>query len=216
MTMSVRDLVAAMLTISDNVATDALIEVLGLDEINRCTRSLGLETTWIAADLDATLEAIAAEAGFAGYAAMAAFDPATTRTPSIDAIEAAVHASTPLDPARGTRTTAFETVRLLQQIWRDEAAPEAACASVRRLMAHQLTKTRIASGFDASVSVAAKGGGLLGVVRNEAGVVTFPDGAAFAVAVFTRRGPGSNVAPGLLDATIGKVAADLVGRLRAR
>ena len=44
-TMSVHDLVAAMLTISDNVATDALIEVIGLDEINRCTRSLGLETT---------------------------------------------------------------------------------------------------------------------------------------------------------------------------
>jgi beta-lactamase class A len=60
-TMSVRDLVAAMLTISDNVATDALIEALGLDEINRCTRSLGLETTWIAADLGATLDAIAAD-----------------------------------------------------------------------------------------------------------------------------------------------------------
>jgi fatty-acyl-CoA synthase len=35
--------------------------------------------------------------------------------------------------------------------------------------------------------VAAKSGGLMGIIRNEAGVVTFPDGAAYAVAVFTRK-----------------------------
>jgi len=211
--MSVRDLVVAMLTISDNCATDDLIEVVGLDEINGLTRSLGLDKTRVVADLSATLDAIAAEAGFADYVSMVAHDPATMGEPSLEAIEAAVFGSAPLDPGRGTRTTAFETVCLLQQIWTNEAAPDAACASVRRLMAHQLTRNRIASGFSAPVAVAAKSGGLLGVVRNEAGVVTFPDGAAYAVAVFTRRERGCPVDPAVIDAAIGKIAAELVGQL---
>jgi beta-lactamase class A len=40
-TMSIRDVVVAMLTISDNVATDELINLVGLDEVNRVTRDLG-------------------------------------------------------------------------------------------------------------------------------------------------------------------------------
>ena len=211
--MSVRDLVVAMLTISDNVATDELIEVAGLDEINRLTQAIGLQQTFIAANLRDTLDEIAAEVGFSDYTAMAAHDPATG--PSNQEIEATVHASAPLDPARGTRTTAADTVRLLQEIWLDRAAPAPACASVRRLMLLQLTKGRIASAFDPPISVAAKSGGLLGVIRNEAAVVSFPDGAAYAVAIFTRREIGTPIAPAAIDDTIGKIAGDLIQRLRS-
>jgi len=49
--ISVRDLVVAMLTISDNVATDELIALAGLDEINRTTRGLGLERTEVTSNL---------------------------------------------------------------------------------------------------------------------------------------------------------------------
>jgi beta-lactamase class A len=114
-------------------------------------------------------------------------DPDTMGEPSNAPIEAAVFASSALDPARGTGTTAAETVHLLQAIWTDRAAPPQACASIRRSMSRQLTRNRIASAFSPPVSVAAMSGGLLGVVRNEAGVVTFPDGRAFAVALFCRR-----------------------------
>jgi beta-lactamase class A len=126
-----------------------------------------------------------------------------------------VHASAALDPARGTRTTARETVRLLQKIWTDRAAPASVCASIRQLMGQQLTRSRIASGFSPPAQVAAKSGGLLGVVRNEAAVVAFPDGAAYAVAVFTRCEPGTGLDPALIDAAIGKVAYDLVRQLRS-
>jgi beta-lactamase class A len=37
--------------------------------------------------------------------------------------------------------------RLLAGVWRDEAAPAEACASVRALMAKQLQRERIARGF---------------------------------------------------------------------
>jgi beta-lactamase class A len=214
LTMSVRDLVVALLTISDNVATDELIEVVGLDEINRLTRSLGLEHTSIAGNLRDALDQIAAEAGFADFASMLAHDPATTGPPSEEEVMARVRGSAPLDPARGTRTTAADAVRLLQEIWTDRAGPPEACASVRRLMAHQLARNRIASAFSPPVSVAAKSGALLGVVRNEAGVVTFPDGAAYAVAVFTRRETPARVDPAVVDATIGRIAGELIAQLR--
>jgi beta-lactamase class A len=212
-TMSVRDLVVAMLTISDNAATDELIEVVGLDEINQVTAGLGLDLTFIASDLRAMLDEIAAEVGFATYAALGAHDP-SAGPPSSAEIGARVHASAALDPARGTRTTARETVRLLQEIWTDRAAPAPACASIRQLMGQQLTRSRIASGFSPPAQVAAKSGGLLGVVRNEAAVVAFPDGAAYAVAVFTRREPDTRLDPAVIDAAIGRIANELVGQLR--
>ncbi len=212
-TMSVRDLVVAMLTISDNAATDELIAIVGLEAINRLTAALGAPGTVIVADLRRTLDAIAADTGFADYESLAAHDPAADGPPSEDELRRLIAGAGPLDPTRGTRTTAAEMVALLQAIWSDRGAP-AACARVRAGMARQLSRARIASGFDRSVSVAAKSGALLGVVRNEIGVVTFPDGEAYAVAVFTRKGPGGTAAPDETDRAIGRVAGMLVETLR--
>lgn len=79
-------------------------------------------------------------------------------------------------------------------------------------MGQQLTRHRIASGFGPGISVAAKSGGLMGIVRNEAGVVTGPDGTGYAVAVFTRREPGIDTDPAAIDARIGRIARTLVDR----
>lgn len=104
---------------------------------------------------------------------------------------------------------------LLRAIWTDRAGAPEACAAVRRAMGHQLTRHRIASGFASPVTVAAKSGGLMGIVRNEAGVVTFPDGSAYAVAVFTRSDRAtSNAAE--IDAGIGTIAALLIDQLRTQ
>ena len=86
-----------------------------------------------------------------------------------------------LQPNRETRTTPEDMTRLLSRIWRDEAAPAAACAEVRRLMGHQASH-RFALGFPDGVAVQTKSGGLLGRIRNEIGVVTYPDGCRYAVA----------------------------------
>jgi beta-lactamase class A len=213
--MSVRDLVSLMLTISDNVATDELIATVGLDAINAVTDRLRLGHTRIVSDLATLLDEVARDCGFADYRALAAHDPHEIGAASDEEIERRIAASTPLDPRRGTRTTAAETVRLLQAIWDDVAAPPDACATVRQLMARQLTRHRIASGFPDGISVAAKSGALLGLIRNEVGVVTFPDGQAFAVAVFTRRDPGRRISPSAVDAAIGTIAAALVAEFRS-
>ncbi len=49
--VSVRDLVVAMLTLSDNPATDELITAIGLEEVNRATSRLGLTQTAVQSDL---------------------------------------------------------------------------------------------------------------------------------------------------------------------
>ncbi len=212
--VSARDLVVLMLTISDNAATDALIASLGLPAINALTEGLGLASTLLVSDLRSLLDGAARDAGFADYAALVAYDTKARGALSDNEIEGRLAASGALDPRRGSRTTAADTVRLLQAIWSGTAACAQACDVVRRLMSRQLTKHRIASGFGPDVSVAAKSGGLFALIRNEAGVVTLPDGQSYAVAVFTRRAPGHSIASAVVDAAIGRVARAVVDELR--
>ncbi|WP_459184983.1 hypothetical protein [Streptomyces sp.] len=51
------------------------------------------------------------------------------------------------------------------------------------------------------------------MVRNEVGVIAYPDGRRYAAAVFTRSRPGSDEAP--INAAIGAAAARAVSALRA-
>jgi beta-lactamase class A len=213
--MSTRDVVALMLTISDNVATDELIALLGLPAINAVPARVGLTHTLITSDLQTMLDEMAAEVGFADYLALARHDTSAPGSASAVELQRALAGTAALDPRRGTHTTAADTVRFVQAVWSDTVADPRACARVRALMAQQLTRHRLAAGFGPEVAVAAKSGGLMGVVRNEAGVVTYPDGAAYAVAVFTRRVPGTGAAPAAIDAGIGRVARALVDELRS-
>ncbi|MCT2548206.1 class A beta-lactamase-related serine hydrolase [Streptomyces atratus] len=103
-------------------------------------------------------------------------------------------------------------VDLLRLIWPDRAGPAAACRRVRAVMARQLTRHRIASGFRRPVQVAAKSGSLVGVVRNEIGVISCPDGRRYAAAVFTRSRPGSDDVA--ISAAIGTATARAVAALR--
>lgn len=53
----------------------------------------------------------------------------------------------------------------------------------------------------------------MGLVRNEAGVVTFPDRQWYAVAVFTRSTPDTTIDPARMDAGIGRFAHALIDEL---
>jgi beta-lactamase class A len=62
------------------------------------------------------------------------------------------------------------------------------------------------------VKVAAKSGSLVGIIRNEIGVISYPDGDQYAAAVFTRSPPGSHDAA--ISHAIGAATAWAVTRLR--
>lgn len=212
--LSVRDLVLMMMAVSDNAATDILISLTGLDSVNATLASLGLRATVIPGTLREEIDSVGQDAGFTGWDDMT---QASARFSAEDRrIQESILRARALTPEHAIRTTAREMATLLRLIWRDEAGPARACAQVRQVMALQVTRQRLALGFPrAGVKVAAKSGSLLGVIRNEVGVISLPDGGRYAVAVFTRANqPYRNEHE--INAAIGAAAARAVESLRRR
>jgi beta-lactamase class A len=209
--LSWRDMVVLMLTISDNHTTDTLLRRVGVDAVNATAGRLGLTGTMVESDLRTMIDSIGHDLGRAGWDDMTAWSAGASVEELASADERLLTCRA-LDPVKGTRTTPRDMVKLLRLIWADQAGPAAACARVRDVMARQLTRHRLASGFRPPVRVAAKSGGLAGVVRNEVGVISYPDGRRYAAAVFTRSRPGSD--DEAINAAIGAAAARAVAVLR--
>lgn len=203
--VSLRDLAFMMMSVSDNTATDVVMQRVGVDRIAATLASLGLRETVVAQDCRQLLAELAGDLGIDVTAddevVFADLDPAK------------VAAARALNARQTNRTTPREMTKLLSLIWSDGAGPAEACAEVRRIMALQVWPHRLSSGFADGVAVAAKTGTLPGI-RNEAGVVTYPDGGRYAVAVFTVADSLAAQQPAI-DASIGQAARVAVDALRA-
>ncbi|MCR3749924.1 serine hydrolase [Lentzea californiensis] len=195
--MSWRDLALFMMTMSDNAATDVVFHRVGQAAVDAVVA--GLPRTRILGCCEDLFASVVADLGTEDVEE-AMTDPAVVPKLSI------------VDPERTTSSTPREITALLDSIWTDRAAAPEACERVRAIMAQQIWPHRLSSGFPADVLVAAKTG-TLPSVRNEAGVVTYPDGRSYAVAVFTRsqsldlRNPSA-------DAVIGRAGRLAVDQLR--
>jgi beta-lactamase class A len=212
--LSLRDLCGLMLTISDNTATDRLIEVVGLGAVNARAVHCGCASTVIESDLQTIWDGIGLEMGFADYAAYAAAQAGEFGEDALrrSTDPARLDACAAYDPARTNRSTARDMTRLLTAIWAGTAAAPEACAAVRAVMARQFS-TRIGVGRPPGAIVAAKTGSLTGRIRNEIGVITHADGRAFAVAVFTRaHRPWARIAD--IEAAMAVGAAAAIAALR--
>ncbi|MET9340202.1 MULTISPECIES: serine hydrolase [unclassified Nonomuraea] len=197
-TMSLRDLAYLMIAVSDNTSADAVVAGIGLESVNAMLDAFGLRRTRVIDDCAALLAKLKEDAG----SEVPIADPETLARLRV------------LDPAATNRTTPEEITRLLAMIWRDEAASPAQCAWMRRLLGLQVWPHRLSSGFPYDdVAVSGKTG-TLPTMRAEVGVVEYPDGGRYAVAVFTR-----SFSPALnqprADAVIGTAARMAVDHLRA-
>nr|WP_030410909.1 serine hydrolase [Streptomyces sp. NRRL S-1448] len=198
--MSVRDVAYLMMAVSDNAAADLLLGRVGLDAVNRTTQRLGLTGTHAVHTFGELFATIRADAGPGGARALT--DPHV-----ITRLRA-------LDPARTNHSTPRDMTRLLGAVWRDEACTPEHGAAIRRILGLQVWPHRMASGFPFDdVHVAGKTGSLP-TVRNEVGVVEYPDGGRYAVAVFTRTAHTAATLPAA-DAVIGTAARIAVDALRA-
>ncbi|WP_446045843.1 serine hydrolase [Streptomyces olivaceus] len=198
--LSLRDAAFLMMSVSDNTAADLLLRRVGRDAVNRTTARLGLTRTRMAHGFGEMLATMREDAGPAGARALA--DPH---------VIARLRA---LDPARTNRGTPRDMTRLLGALWRDETCPAEYGAAMRRIMGLQVWPHRLASGFPFDdVHVAGKTG-TLPTLRNEVGVVEYPDGGRYAVAVFTRTANPAATLPAA-DAVIGTAARIAVDALRA-
>ncbi|MGW4201881.1 serine hydrolase [Streptomyces sp. NPDC004726] len=117
------------------------------------------------------------------------------------------------DPEHTTSGAPRETASLLRAVRRDGAGPPAACAQVHRIMGQQTWPHRLSSGFDDGVKVSGKTGTQWGV-RDEIGVVEYPDERRCAAAVFLRARSMRLRLP-KADAAIGPAARAAVDLLRA-
>nr|WP_281386405.1 serine hydrolase [Jiangella mangrovi] len=182
--LSLRDLAYLMMSVSDNHATDALMALLGRERINAGMAALGLPGTVLEEDCAGLFRLIDSD--------------------GLDAV---------LDPETTNRSTPRETTALLRRVWSADGIPGAACAEIRRILALQVWPHRLTSGFpDDDVRVSGKTG-TLSHVRNEVGVVEYPGGGTYAVAVFLRL-PGREFRNPVADGVIGTAARIAVEHLR--
>ncbi len=217
---TIADALRLMMTLSDNAATGAIMELVGRDRIMARLADLGLTHTTVGtanvvADvqrISAGLDQRARGAGFTDWAepsdivAAGGYDSIARRLARIPVDET----SLPHDQL-GPTTTARELGSLYAMIWRDEAGPPRACGAVREAASHQRLR-RLDTGM-AGVTVAGKGGSIPGIINNDIGVLTYPDGRRYVAAIFTR---ATTAFAGQLAAgpLIGKLAAEIISTLR--
>ncbi|EWM12516.1 serine hydrolase [Kutzneria sp. 744] len=203
-TMTWRDLALFMMTMSDNAATDVIFHRVGQAAVDQVLADLALHRTRLIGCCEDLTGSITTELGGdeSPDAALDSADPAKVWQLAV------------LDPTRTTASTPRDITTLLDAIWTDVAGPPEACELVRDIMSRQIWPHRLGSGFESDVEIAAKTGSLP-AIRNEAGVVTYPDGRRYAVAVFTRADSLAGRQP-KVDAAIGRAARLAVDELRAR
>ncbi|MER5598836.1 serine hydrolase [Streptomyces sp. NPDC002265] len=200
--VSLRDLAYWMMSVSDNAATDVLCDLLGIDAINARMAGLGLKEVRLEGTCRDIYDAFDEELG--GVDALDLSDAEAERLRSCRVLHV----------PSATRGTPRSITTLLSMMWRDQAASAGACAAMRRILGLQVWPHRLRSGFpDDRVTVAGKTG-TLPFVRNEVGVVEYPDGGRYAVAVFTCPDALAYVNPPA-DAVIGTVARAAVDYIRA-
>ncbi|WP_350351787.1 serine hydrolase [Microbacterium sp. A8/3-1] len=200
-----RDLALNMMSMSDNAATDLIYHRVGADAVQQVIIDLGLDGTHLVGCCEDLFDSVVSDLG---------------GTPDSD-LEELLAGATPeqiwtlsaLDPDRTSGSTPREVTTLLNALWTDAAAPAPASAAARDIMARQIWPHRLSSAFPAEVKLAAKTG-TLPAWRNEAGVVTYPDGRQYAVAVFTRADSLTERLPAV-DASIGQAAFAAIEHLRS-
>lgn len=204
--VSWRDLAALMMTMSDNAATDVIYHRLGREAVDRVIADLGLRRTRLIGCCEDLFASIPLDLGGDEDSDVEALLEGAT--------EAQIRGMSFVDPLRTSASTPRDVTTLLDALWTDAAAPASGSAAAREIMSRQIWPHRLSSGFPSEVQISAKTG-TVPSWRNEAGVVTYPDGRQYAVAVFTQ---ADSLAPRLpaVDASIGKAAFAAVEHLRSR
>ncbi|MHA7271686.1 serine hydrolase [Arthrobacter sp. HLT1-20] len=206
--LSLRDLSVLMMSVNGNRATDAIVDRLGCIAINETVKRFGLQHAAVVADYSDRLGTIAEDIGFPIEKL-----GATTLSPLAAGQHDELRIIRAASPEFTDCTTPREMTTMLSAIWRDEVIGEDAGAEVRRIMGQQACPHRLTSGFPRSdVKVSGKSGTHI-FVRNEVGVVEFPDGGRFAVGVFLQE-PTDELRNPNADRAIGVVARVAVDYLR--
>jgi len=180
--VSLRDLAALMMIVSDNTATDLVVEKVGMENINATLRQLGLERTVVVADCRDILFDLVG------------LNDLPDEEKTISLFEAKVRetgfgGSWSLGVEENDVTTPNEMLRLLELIVNGKAASRHSCDAILETMRRcQTGDYRISKYLPrVGVDVAHKTGSLPGI-RNDAGIVTLLDsGDRYILSCFTKK-----------------------------
>lgn len=207
--IAVDDVVYLAVALSDNVAADALFELVPPAEVTAFVRGLGIDGLVVrhpVADLSATpVEAMPDHPDLALSVATGA------------ATAGGGHRVRQLDTSRSSAGTPRAVVDLLELVWRDDGPmPGEVTARLRWLMTHAVHRQRLWPDLASDEATWASKTGTLLTLRHEAGVLegSGADGELHAVAVLTESRVAAMTQPGA-EATMGAVARRLVDHLRA-
>lgn len=203
-TIAVADLLHPMLTVSDNASADALLDLVGVDAVEKRLHGWKCAGIRVRHRLNRLYECAAGVAGDDfDLALRLAIQEELTGRRTIEV----------LDPAHANSGTAAALVELLQRIWLDEIAHPDATAELRRLMAMQVFSQRLSSDLRAdTIQVSGKTGTFLHL-RHEIGVVASSCGERIAIAALTRSDRQASIAQDI-DLSIGAAGRSAFEALR--
>jgi beta-lactamase class A len=176
---TVRDLAVLMTVISDNAATDLLVDLVGKERIAAELAGLGLRATAV----PLTCREI-----FCAATGLAPDDPATTYDALREALREAERDPDSVayaDDARNDTSTPADMVELLAAMHRGEGLTPASREAVLDILGRQKSETILPARLPENTRIAHKTGSLRGI-RNDVGIVDAPDGP-YAVAIFAKR-----------------------------
>lgn len=175
---TVKDLATLMITVSDNAATDMILELVGLDALAASLREWGLERTTLPLTVRGLLYS------------MLGMDPAnpdhTYELFKERAMAGRIDwSSRALADEDNNLSTPRDLVRLLGRIERREGLAPDSCEAIVDIMKRQKYNTIIPLHLPAETPVAHKTGSIRGV-RNDAGIVYAPNGP-YVIALCSKR-----------------------------
>ncbi|MET9452571.1 serine hydrolase [Streptomyces cinerochromogenes] len=205
-TVAVADLLQLMLSVSDNAAADALLDLVPVADIDTRLRAWGCEGIRMRHRMNHLYECAAGAAGndFSLALELAVRDERAGR-----------HTIETLDPARANTGTAAALVGLLHRVWCDEIAGPRATAELRRLMGLQVFTQRLASELRADTLRWFGKTGTFLHLRHEIGVLETDSGDRVAMAALTRADRIAGVAADI-DLAIGVAGREAFEALRCR
>ncbi len=191
--VTVKDLAMLMIIVSDNLATDQLLKLVGTEQVMAFMRELGLEQTYIH---HSCWDLLSLSVGM---------EPQPYSPEAWERITAWQFDKNSIvfqtDP-RNNAATPADMSRLVEMIANKQVVSEAACDGMLDILFRQNFNSRLPYMLPAEAKVAHKTGSLGGVI-NDVGVVYLPeDKGSFAIAVLSQDNPTTEEG----ERTIGRLA----------
>lgn len=168
--LTIKDLAMLMIIVSDNLATDKLLHMIGAKNVENKMREIGIENIYIE---HSCWDLLRLSAGLP--------EKPHSKEFSDEIIDRLIMGEVDWDSIvfkedpRNNVSTPKDMCLLLEKIAKNEFVSEACCEDIRNIMFRQQYKQRIGGLLPRGTKVASKTGSL-GTMFNDAGIVYLPDG----------------------------------------